>query len=99
MAYRPFSESRNVVVSFPLAIHELSRLRSVYLDWRAQEMQWLTECGLTRVSRLIQARAVTATESERGGDGERERMIVYLISRVKEKQVLTYANFFSVHAD
>lgn len=47
--------NQSVVVSLLLAIHELSRLRSVYLDWCVEEMQWQAECGLTRVSLLIQA--------------------------------------------
>lgn len=53
-------------------------------------MQWLAECGLTRVSRLIQACDV----SRRKGEGESDRMIVYLISGLKERQVLTRSNLF-----
>lgn len=36
---------------------------------------------------------------EREAQAERDRMIVYLINRVKEKQVLTRSNFSSVHVD
>lgn len=68
MVWRPFSVNQSVVVSFLLAIHELSWLRFVYLDRRRgciQQMQWLIECGLTRVSRLIQACGVTGGERGR----------------------------------
>lgn len=85
---------RSAALSSPLAIHELSWLRSVYLDWCVQERQWLTECGLTRVSRLIQACGVTGGETEREREREEEGILVYLISRLKEKQVLTSANLF-----
>lgn len=53
-----------------------------------QEMQSLTECGLTRVPRLIQACDVTRR------DGEQDRILVYLIKRLRGKQVLTGTNLF-----
>lgn len=60
--------NQSVVVSFPLAIHELSWVRSVCLDWCDQEMQRQTECGLTRVSLLMQGGDVT----KRKGKEEKE---------------------------
>lgn len=60
-------------------------------DWCVQEMQRQTECGLTRVSLLIQTGDVT----RRKGKGKREKdRIVYPINRLKEKQVPTYTNLF-----
>ncbi|CAB1454596.1 unnamed protein product [Pleuronectes platessa] len=54
-----------LVVAGVLRIHELSRLRCVYLDQRVQVMRLPTECGLTRVSRLMKPRVVTARATER----------------------------------
>lgn len=51
-------------------------------------MQCLTECGLTRVSRLIQACDVMRR------DGEGDRILVHLIKGAKGKQVLTCTNLF-----
>lgn len=65
-------------MSSPLDIHELSWLRSVYLDRWVQDTQWLTECGLTRVSRLIQACVVTGREAGR----EQEMECLFISSTV-----------------
>lgn len=64
----------------------------VPLDWCVQEMQWQAECGLTRVSLLIQTGDITRRKGK--GGREEDRMIVYPINRLKEKQVPTCTNLF-----
>lgn len=70
---RLFCLNRTIFVSRPFAIHELPRSGWYTCSLRGlQKMHWLTECGLTRLSPLIVA----------AGD----RMLVYLIKRVKESR-------------